>query len=71
MSATQKLLLLLIFIIALGAAYGSHLLWKKLIDPRKNFGSLLLYFAAHFGSIFLITFLVNLVILKMANFLFR
>jgi len=71
MSAGQKFILFTILIGGLAAAYGFHLLWKRLIDPRKNGFSLLLYFTAHLASIFLLSFLLNFIILRMANFLFR
>lgn len=67
----QKLIILLIIGIAALAGYWLHLQWKKMINPRKSFGYFILYMLLHFASIFLLIFLINLIMIRNANFLFN
>lgn len=56
-----------VLIIATLLGLGAHQLIKKLIDPRRNLGTLLLYFLIHFAVIFAICFLINWVIIYMVR----
>jgi len=48
-----------------------HKLIRRLINPKSSVNHLFLFFLAHFVGIFILVFLVNLLVLKLARFLFQ
>ena len=56
-----------VLIVATLVGFGAHVLIKKMIDPRKNGGTLLLYFLLHFAVIFAICFLINYCIIYISG----
>jgi uncharacterized membrane protein len=62
-------LLLLILIIAI-TGYALHKLIRAFINPGASVNHKFLYFIAHFIGIFVLSFLVNLFLLKTASFWF-
>jgi len=60
-----------ILILALVLGYGMHKLIRRFIDPKTSVNHLFLFFLAHFTGIFILVFLVNLLVLKFARFLFQ
>ncbi|MBC7937846.1 MAG: hypothetical protein H7Y86_21065 [Rhizobacter sp.] len=66
-----KLFILLTLIGALLMGYGMHKLIRKFINPKTSVNHLFLFFLAHFVGIFTLVFLVNLLVLKFARFLFQ
>lgn len=62
-------LLLLVVSIAI-AGYAFHKLIRVFINPAASVNHKFLYFIAHFIGIFILSFLVNLFILKTASFWF-
>jgi uncharacterized membrane protein len=66
-----NLYILLILLLALLLGYGMHKLIRKFLNPKTSVNHLFLFFLAHFVGIFILVFLVNLIVLKFARFLFQ
>ncbi len=59
----------MILLILLG--YAMHKLIRRFINPKQSLNHLFLFFLAHFVGIFILSFLVNLVIIKLSGFLIQ
>ncbi|RYD74914.1 MAG: hypothetical protein EOP53_17415 [Sphingobacteriales bacterium] len=66
-----KLAILLVLILALMLGYAMHKLIRRFINPKTSVNHLFLFFLAHFVGIFIMVFLINLIVLKFAGFLFQ
>lgn len=63
--------LFIVILLSLLLGYGMHRLIKKYINPRLSVNHLFLYFIAHFVGVFFLSFLIAVVVIKNARFLFR
>ncbi|MFT3981966.1 MAG: hypothetical protein QM687_15980 [Ferruginibacter sp.] len=66
----EKLAILLILILALLLGYAMHKLIRRFINPRLSVNHLFLFFLAHFIGIFILCFMLSIIVLKFARFLF-
>jgi len=67
----QKIITLLLIVVAVLATYGLHTVIKKNIDPKKSFGHFISYMLLHFAVIFLVVFAVSFIIFRSGNLLFK
>lgn len=63
--------LFIVILLSLLLGYGMHRLIKKYINPRLSVNHMFLYFIAHFVGVFFLSFLIAVVVIKNARFLFR
>jgi len=66
----EKLKLGLLVLIIIIVAYALHKLIRVFINPATSVNHKFLYFIAHFIGIFVLSFIVNLFLLKTASFWF-
>lgn len=66
-----NLAILIILVLAILLGYAMHKLIRRFINPKISVNHLFLFFLAHFVGIFILVFLVNLLVLKFARFLFQ
>ena len=67
----NKITLLLVVVLLIVLGYGMHKLIRRFINPKQSLNHLFLFFLAHFVGIFMLSFFVNLLIIKFGRFLFR
>jgi hypothetical protein len=67
----HKLTILVVVVLLLVLGYGMHKLIRRFINPKLSLNHLFLFFLAHFVGIFMLSFFVNLLIIKFGRFLFR
>ena len=67
--AKISILIVLVQFIAFG--YAMHKLIRRFINPKQSLNHLFLFFLAHFVGIFILSFLINLLLLKFSGFLVR
>lgn len=67
----HKITLLVVLVLLIVLGYGMHKLIRRFINPKQSLNHLFLFFLAHFIGIFILSFFVNLLIIKFAGFLFR
>ena len=67
----QKILLLVVLIVATLTAYVTHQFWKKRIDPRRSFKHFLLFMLVNVLSVFVLVFIFGLIIIQFKDFFFK
>jgi uncharacterized membrane protein len=64
-----SVLIVLVLFIVLG--YAMHKLIRRFVNPRQSLNHMFLFFLAHFIGIFILSFVINLLLLKFSGFLIR
>jgi uncharacterized membrane protein len=59
---------LLILVLVIFCGYALHKLIRRFINPKQSASHLFLFFIAHFVGVFLLSFFLNLVLLKFSGF---
>lgn len=66
-----KISILIVLLLFIGLGYAMHKLIRRFVNPKQSLNHLFLYFLAHFVGIFILSFLINLLLLKFSGFLIR
>lgn len=67
----QKLIIFIILLASVMAAYAVHTVIKKSIDPRKSFGYFMLYILLHLITVFITVFSASFLIFKCSSLMFK
>ncbi|MFZ1529363.1 MAG: hypothetical protein WAT19_11455 [Ferruginibacter sp.] len=67
----MKFTILLILILTLLLGYGMHKLIRRFINPKQSPGHMFLFFMAHFTGIFVLSVIINFLLLRFSSFLFH
>ncbi|RYF89404.1 MAG: hypothetical protein EOO03_06130 [Chitinophagaceae bacterium] len=66
-----KILILVVLLLFISLGYLMHKLIRRFINPRQSVSHMFLFFLAHFVGIFILSFIINLLVLRFSGFLIR
>jgi len=66
-----KISILIVLVLFITFGYAMHKLIRRFVNPKQSLNHLFLFFLAHFVGIFILSFLINLMMLKFSGFLIR